>query len=52
MTSEGLFGIIKRILAHKLRVSLIINFDGLGGFKIKMESGDEATTTIFQKYIN
>lgn len=52
MTAEGLFSIIKKIISLRLKVGLTINFDGQGGFKVKLEMGNEATITTFQKYIN
>lgn len=48
MTTESLFSIIKKIIGFRLKVGLTINFDGLGGFKIELKAGDEATASILK----
>lgn len=48
MTHETLLLIIRKILNFKLKVGLTINFDGLGGFKIELKAGDEATASILK----
>lgn len=40
---QNLIKLIERILHQRLKLSLTINFDGQGGFKLKTELGDEAT---------
>lgn len=40
---QNLLKLIEKMINLRLKGSLTIHFDGLGGFKIKSEFGDEST---------